>query len=233
IKLNTDGASQGTQILGVTDDKEPVLGNVDNGGHTNDTTPTLRGSVTAALTGTEEVIIFRNGTEVGKANVTGTAWTYTDNAITTDGQYTYTAAVRDATGNRGAESNEYLINLDTSVPTQKVAIEGITDDMEPSVGEIANGGVTNDKTPTLHGSLDNELSATELVKIYRDGNFVGTAKVIGKSWSYNDKLNNDGTYVYTAKVVDKAGNEGVVSDKYGITLDTVLPAQLVTITDVQ
>ncbi|KAA8713456.1 Ig-like domain-containing protein, partial [Morganella psychrotolerans] len=233
IKLNTDGASQGTQILNITDDQDPVQGSVASGGHTNDTTPTLTGSVSAALAGTEEVIIFRNGAEVGKATVTGTAWTYTDKVITTDGEYTYTAAVRDATGNQGAESNAYLINLDTTAPSQHVVIEGITDDMAPSVGEIANGGVTNDKTPTLHGSLDNELSATELVKIYRDGNFVGTAKVTGKSWSYNDKLNNDGTYVYTAKVVDKAGNEGVVSDKYGITLDTVLPTQLVTITDIQ
>ncbi|MBT0386718.1 Ig-like domain-containing protein, partial [Morganella morganii] len=140
IKLNTDGASQGTQILSITDDQLPWTGTVKNGESTNDRTPTLNGSVTAALTGTEKVIILRNGSEVGTAVVTGTAWTYTDAEITTDGRYTYTALVRDEAGNEGAKSNDYVMYLDTTAPSQKAVIDGITDDQAPGLYEVANGG---------------------------------------------------------------------------------------------
>ncbi|MFT0214105.1 Ig-like domain-containing protein, partial [Pseudomonas sp. F1_0610] len=105
INLSTDGASQGTQILSITDDVEPITGIIKNNGYTNDKTPTLKGAIDSALKGTEEVIVYRNGVEVGKATVTGTTWTFED-SLAGDGKYTYTAGVKDAAGNAGALSNE-------------------------------------------------------------------------------------------------------------------------------
>ncbi|HDU8583890.1 TPA: VCBS repeat-containing protein [Morganella morganii] len=232
IKLNTDGASQGTQILSITDDQLPWTGTVKNGESTNDRTPTLNGSVTAALTGTEKVIILRNGSEVGKAVVNGTAWTYTDAEITTDGKYTYTALVRDEAGNEGAKSNDYVMYLDTTAPSQKAVIDGITDDQAPGLYEVANGGSTNDKTPTLHGTLDGELGAGETLRVFRDGKDVGGAVVTGRTWVFTDTLANDGTYEYKVAVVDAAHNTGAESNVYGMTLDTAVPTQTVTITEI-
>lgn len=232
IKLNTDGASQGTQILSITDDQLPWTGTVKNGESTNDRTPTLNGSVTAALTGTEKVIILRNGSEVGKAVVNGTAWTYTDAEITTDGRYTYTALVRDEAGNAGAKSNDYVMYLDTTAPSQKAVIDGITDDQAPGLYEVANGGSTNDKTPTLHGTLDGEPGAGETLRVFRDGKDVGGAVVTGKTWVFTDNLANDGTYEYKVAVVDAAHNTGAESNVYGMTLDTAVPTQTVTITEI-
>ncbi|EMD0829168.1 hypothetical protein VP018_000944, partial [Morganella morganii] len=233
IRLNTDGASQGTQILSITDDQLPWTGTVKNGESTNDRTPTLSGSVTAALTGTEKVIILRNGSEVGKAVVNGTAWTYTDAEITTDGKYTYTALVRDEAGNEGAKSNDYVMYLDTTAPSQKAVIDGITDDQAPGLYEVANGGSTNDKTPTLHGTLDGELGADETLRVFRDGKDVGGAVVTGKTWVFTDNLANDGTYEYKVAVVDAAHNTGAESGAYSMVLDTTAPSQTVIITDIQ
>lgn len=232
IRLNTDGASQGTQILSITDDQLPWTGTVKNGESTNDRTPTLNGSVTAALTGTEKVIILRNGSEVGTAVVNGTAWTYTDADITTDGRYTYTALVRDEAGNEGAKSNDYVMYLDTTAPSQKAVIDGITDDQAPGLYEVANGGSTNDKTPTLHGTLNGEPGAGETLRVFRDGKDVGGATVTGKTWVFTDTLANDGTYEYKVAVVDAAHNTGAESNVYGMTLDTAVPTQTVTITEI-
>ena len=233
ITLNTNGASQSTHILSIMDDQDPVTGNVLNGGYTNDITPTLTGSVTAELSGSEKLIIYRNGAEAGQAIVKGTSWTFTDTLDNSDGHYIYTAAVKDAAGNQGAMSNDYSINIDVTAPTQTAVITHIIDDEGAWQGNVAKDGITDDKTPTVVGTLDAALDKTEMLAVYRNGKLVGTAVVHNKEWAFTDSLANDGSYVYTAKVVDKAGNEGVVSDKYGITLDTVLPTQVVTITDIQ
>ncbi|MFT0214121.1 Ig-like domain-containing protein, partial [Pseudomonas sp. F1_0610] len=152
-------------------------------------------------------------------------------SIANDGNYTYVARVEDAAGNQGVESNEYQITLDTAAPSQTVTITDIVDDEAPQTGSVAHGGSTNDKTPTLHGSLDAALGAGEEILIFRDGTQVGKATVAadGVSWSFEDNLTNDGNYSYTAQVVDKAGNTGTVSNQYDIELDTKAPTQSVSI----
>ncbi|MFT0214138.1 Ig-like domain-containing protein, partial [Pseudomonas sp. F1_0610] len=84
-----------------------------------------------------------------------------------------------------------------------------------------------DKTPTLKGSLDKTLDSTEQLVIYRDGKKVGIATVSNTQWEFTDSIANDGNYTYVARVEDAAGNQGVESNEYQITLDTAAPSQTV------
>ncbi|UJF25352.1 hypothetical protein L0B52_04190 [Suttonella sp. R2A3] len=128
---------------------------------------------------------------------------------------------------------------DTSAPTQKATITTVVDDQMPQPGgstgevDVADGGVTNDKTPLLKGTLDAALAdgsqsgvTAENLVIYASVNGaapveLGNATVNGTDWSYQDETGYADTdkVVYTAKVVDAAGNEGRESGSYTITID--------------
>ncbi|WP_171498528.1 Ig-like domain-containing protein, partial [Acinetobacter soli] len=109
-------------------DVEPVTGTVANGGFTNDTSPTLNGSISSGLVGTEQVIVYRDGVKVGTATVNGTNWSYTDSAVA-EGSHTYTAAIVDGAGNSGTVSSGYTINVDTTAPVQTVTITQAIDNV--------------------------------------------------------------------------------------------------------
>ncbi|MCG6396172.1 Ig-like domain-containing protein, partial [Vibrio alginolyticus] len=105
--MDTSAPTQSVKITGVWDDVAPELGNVDHNGWTNDTAPQVRGTLSAAPGDTEFVVVLRDGVEVGRAAVTGTAWTFDDSGLADGGTYTYTALVRDLAGNSGAVSGGY------------------------------------------------------------------------------------------------------------------------------
>ncbi|WP_413495191.1 Ig-like domain-containing protein, partial [Morganella psychrotolerans] len=116
--------------------------------------------------------------------------------------------------------------------TQTVTITEVMDDVKPVTGKVDNNGYTDDKTPTLNGTVSQALSNTEMVAVFRDGVFLDYAKVTGTSWTFSDTLTNDGKYSYTALVVDKSGNTGTESGKYVINVDTTVPDQTVKIISV-
>ncbi|HFU0692102.1 TPA: Ig-like domain-containing protein, partial [Morganella morganii] len=233
--LDTTAPTQTVTITEIIDDKAPQVGKVDNGKYTNDDTPTLNGTINAALGKGETVVIFRNGAYAGTATMKadGLSWTYTDNSLTDGNTYEYKAYVRDAAFNEGPESAPYTIHMDSTAPVQTVTITEIMDDKAPGTGKVENGKYTNDDTPTINGTISQALSETEMVAVFRDGVFLDYAKVTGgTNWTLTDTLADDGRYSYTAKVVDKAGNIGPESTGYVINLDTSVPAQTVKITSV-
>ncbi|WP_111812168.1 BapA/Bap/LapF family large adhesin [Acinetobacter soli] len=230
INVDTSAPTQTVTITTVNDNVEPVTGPVANGGTTNDSTPELRGSVSAALAANEVIAVYRDGVKVGTATVNGTTWSYTDGGLSNGSSYSYTARVEDAAGNVGGTSDAYSINIQTAGSNTTVSIGAIVDDVEPVTGTVANGGFTNDTSPTLNGSISSGLVGTEQVIVYRDGVQVGTATVNGTSWSYTDSAVTEGSHTYTAAIVDDAGNSGTVSSGYTINVDTTAPVQTVTIT---
>ena len=239
LTIDISAPTQSVVITDIQDDLAPQTGDIGQNGYTNDTTPTLNGTISDGLAYGEKVVILRDGKVVGEAtiNADGVSWTFTDSGLEDGMSYTYTARVEDAAGNRGAISGGYTINVDTSAPTQTTTIDYIWDDVAPGVGEVGNGGTTNDSIPELHGSIKGDsLGDNEYVAIYRDGVKIGEAKVDGSTWTFTDEtgLENGKSYVYTAQVEDRAGNAGPKSNDYGMTLDTEGPTQTVkidTITD--
>ncbi len=232
IGIDTNGPTVGTSITGVNDDVAPVTGDVANNGYTNDTTPELQGTITSALGLGEVVAVYRDGVKVGEATVSGTTWSYTDGGLVDGEDYTYTARVEDSAGNPGGDSNSYTINVDTSAPTQTTTITDIIDDAEFNTGVIADGGVTNDTTPTLEGTISDALDSNEVVAVYRDGVKVGEATVTGNTWTFTDAGLSDGDHAYTARVEDSAGNQGDDSNEYNIVVDTVAPVESTVITTI-
>ena len=114
------------QITGSSDDASVpgILIPVDNGGYTNDATPLLSGTVSAALSTGEYVAIYRGDVMVGSATVTGTTWEFHDN-VTPGSLYTYTARVENATNDHSETSSVFSLNVVTP-PTATLDDSGDT-----------------------------------------------------------------------------------------------------------
>ncbi|RUR67473.1 BapA prefix-like domain-containing protein [Variovorax guangxiensis] len=231
IRIDTAAPAATVKLVRAIDNVDPVSGDIPANGTTNDDTPTLEGTLSAPLSGTERLHVFRNGLLAGIAKVTGTAWTFEDAGLASGTAYTYEARVMDAAGNAGAASNSLRFTVNTSGVTQTVQILRVDDQAAPVKGNVPDGGTTNDTAPTLGGSISTVLNAGDVVEVLRDGKVVGNAAVTGTTWSFRDTGLSDGTtYSYAARVVNSGGNEGAKSAAYAITLDLVAPSQAAAIT---
>jgi len=103
-------------------------------------------------------------------------------------------------------------------PSKVLAITRVMDDAGPAIGAIAAGGVTDDHTPTLHGSISAALDAGESIAVYRDGVKAGTAVVSGLTWSFADiGTLTLGGHGYDARL-EKTGLAGPASANFSFTL---------------
>ncbi|HQP65446.1 MAG TPA: Ig-like domain-containing protein [Quisquiliibacterium sp.] len=235
VTLTSSGPMQSVTIVSVTDDFGPVTGALLNGGSTDDSTPTLAGTVSAALSAGQSVRILRNGTEVGTAVVSGSGWTFQDAGLATGTSYTYVARVVDASGIPGTPSGGFTFTLTTGLP-QTTTIVAIVDDVAPVTGSVPSGGGTNDTAPVLSGTISGALQPGQRVAVYRGGTEIGTATMSASTansaptWTYADSGLAAGTHVYTARVVDTQQQAGAMSAPYTITVDLIVPTQTVTIT---
>jgi hypothetical protein len=195
---------------------------------TNDRTPELRGTLSAALSAGQVLAISRSngGTAavVGNATVNNLAWTFTDTAP--DGTLVYTARVVNGTA-FGATSNAVAINVDATPPTATAAVSSFTDDV---LGSVPIGGFISDTTPTVVGTLGGTLAPGESVRILRNGTLQSGAATVGSStWTYTESTALvPGAYAYQARVVDAAGNLGALSGPASITLVGGLPTAGIT-----
>ena len=232
--LDTTAPLQAATITATSDNTGTITGAIPEGGITNDTTPTLTGTLSAALATAEVLRISRNGVLLaGNAVVSGTNWTYTPSTpLTTNGAYVFTAQVIDGAGNRGPVSDSRSIVLDTTAPRQTASIASVNDNTDPVQGIVAAGGRTNDATPTFSGTISAALGVGETLKLYNGTSLLTNAVVddTALTWSATPSLTTNGTYTITARVVDAAGNQGPLSASRSLILDTTAPLQAATIT---
>lgn len=87
----------------------------------------------------------------------------------------------------------------------QVSIASVTDDRAPVTGTVSEGGVSNDPTPRLTGTLSAALLAGETVRILRGGVVAGAATVDGLQWSYQEGVLPHGSVQYQARVEGTAG----------------------------
>ncbi|MGB7305699.1 MAG: Ig-like domain-containing protein [Burkholderiaceae bacterium] len=188
-------------------------------------------------------IIASNGFTVTEQVIAGAdgsfSLTIAGSDLPANGEFTLNARATDLAGNQGPAFQTTVI-VDQSLSDAVVGISAISDDRPPLVGEIANGGNTNDTTPTIAGSLVSALAADEQIELLRDGNIIGTADVVGANWSFTDNLNAlaggpQGTYEYVVRIADNAGNWGnggaigLNSAAVTVTVDITPPAQAISI----
>ncbi len=231
LTVDTAAPTQTATIVNYTDNVAPDTANYGSGTTTNDTTPRLNGTLSAALGGGEVVRIYEGSDVVGTASVTGTTWTYDLSALVGGSTHTYTARVEDAAGNHGTWSADFVLSVDTTAPTQAATIDSYTDDagLAADQGEFFSGTTTNDTTPLLNGTLTAPLGAGEVLKVYDGLDLIGTATVTGTNWSIALSGVTESVHNYTAQVEDAAGNVGPMSAPLTLTVDITAPTQIATI----
>ncbi|AZE73546.1 T1SS secreted agglutinin RTX [Pseudomonas synxantha] len=213
---NTDKGSIG----GVDDNVGDKQGLIENGGSTDDRTPTFTGE---GKPGTS-VEIIDNGKTIGTAIVGEDGkWEYTPPVPgLDDGKHEIVIVPVDKDGNKGEPSPGYEIIVDTVAPSQP-SIDGLFDDVVPQEGQIGIGGHTNDTTPTLSGTGE----AGSIIHIYDNGVEIGTAlaDADGK-WSFTpDPALTEGPHEFTVTAEDAAGNISTPSSPFPIIVDITLPGK--------
>ena len=228
-------APNAPSITQVTDNVLPVTGTVANGGSTNDTTPTVRVSLsgTGAVAG-DTVQLFNGGSMLGAAvslsssDISAGFKDITPSALS-QGTYNLNATITDA-GNTSAASSNYTVTIDTTPPTAP-SITQVTDDVLPVIGIVANGGSTNDTAPTVRVSLSGTGAVNnDTVQLFNGSTALGSAVTLHGSdinAGFVDitlsALTSGTAYSLNAKITDAAGNTSLASSSYSVTIDTAAP----------
>lgn len=184
---------------------------------TNDTTPTLSGTGQAGTI----IHVLNNGVEIGTTTVDGSGnWTFTPDPVLTDGTYNLRVNASDDVGNVSANSPVFAFTVDTAGPAAPV-VTTVIDDVSPGTGTLASDGSTNDTRPTFNGT--GEVGAT--VHVIVDDVEIGTAVVNAQgNWTFTPTTElGEGPHVITFNATDAAGNTGVTSPPFNLTVDTSVP----------
>ncbi|WP_407200781.1 Ig-like domain-containing protein [Enterobacter cloacae] len=226
VVITVDVVPGKVEITAVTDDTGSVTGSLSQGALTDDTRPQISGTAKAGST-----VTIMDGSNVLGTTTAGAdgTWSFTPSVDLGRGDHTFTATAKDPMGNESASSS-WTVTIDTDAPV-KPTIDAALDDVGSVQGNLANGGTTDDPTPTLSGKAE----AGSTVKIYDQNGLLGevTAKTDG-TWSFSPvaKL-PEGEHRFHVTTTDKAGNTSVASDDFVLTLDFTAPdVSKVSITDV-
>ncbi|MEB3276099.1 MAG: Ig-like domain-containing protein [Cyanobacteriota bacterium] len=223
-----DTTAPGTAtVTGVADNVGLLTGNVTSGSSTDDTNGLLiTGELSTPLASGETVRIYANGTYLADATATigQTTWSYDDATIRSNGQtINYTARRADAAGNlSAAQVPAYSVTIDTNPVNKRAFITGASDNVGLFTGPVANGGVSDDTTLSLSGTLSATLSSTESVRVFdgsTDITTAGTLSVSGLNWSFSTAVRPEGNSSFTAQVTDAAGNLSTAGPAYAVTID--------------
>ncbi|WP_330083294.1 Ig-like domain-containing protein [Methylocystis iwaonis] len=222
VAVDTTAPVTTVTIATFTDNVGLHQGDYPSATSTDDASPVLNGTLSAALAAGEEVRVYEGATLVGTASVSGPSWTLGLSALS-EGTHSYTAVVADAAGNEGTASSPFAVAVDTTAPTVATNIASFTDNVGTQQGNYLSGAATDDSSPVLNGTLSAPLAAGEELRVYEGATLIGTASVSGTSWTLGLSGLSEGTHSYTAVVADAAGNEGTASAAFAVAVDTTAP----------
>ena len=178
---------------------------------TNDTTPTVTGTVT--LGEGETLTVTIDGTTYTTANgliIDGTTWSVTL-PTTADGTYPVTATVTDAAGNSTTDTTSNELVIETVAPATPTVVPQNTNDTTPTVTGTATLGEGETLAVTINGTT------------YTTANGLSVDPVAG-TWSVTLPTTPEGTYPVTATVTDAAGNTSTDTTTDELVIDTTAPA---------
>ena len=222
-----DTTAPAVALTAATDDVGAVTGALTTGATTDDTALLLSGTNEAGAV----VKVYNGATLLGSAAVSGTTWSYSAtvaNATT----YLFNAKATDAAGNTSAATANFTVIGDTTPPTATAAVTGADDNVQPTTGNVASGGTTNDPTLGLSGSITGTLATGDVVSVYDGATRLGLASlaVNGSAWTYNTATLGNAAHNFTARVEDAAGNQGSAGTPYVVTVNASVPTATATIT---
>lgn len=210
-------APDAPEIVTVNDNVGAETGPLSNGQRTDDARPTFSGISEAGTV----ITFYDNGKPIGTATADATGkWSFTPSTNLSEGNHAITTTATDAAGNTSPASTAVTFVVDTVAPGAP-AIVSITDDVAPGTGTLGSGSSTNDPRPQLTGTAE----AGSTVTIYDNGIAIGTA-VVGSngSWSFTPSVNlSEGSHQLTVRATDVAGNTGLASPVFTVTVDVTAP----------
>ncbi|HDV8498559.1 TPA: Ig-like domain-containing protein [Enterobacter bugandensis] len=210
----TPPATVGT-VVSYTDGEGERQGTFGSAVATDDNSPLINGTLNRAPEDGEIVQLYRDGVLLGQVTMNGSAsWSFQDNGLS-DGNHTYIVRVTDKAGNY-TESDGFVLNVDTSIPTTTAAITAQT---------------TSDTTPIVSGTVSADLVNGEYLVVTVNGKTytsqTGGAVVVDpdhNTWYLQipdgDALSVAG-YSVTAQVKSSAGNGNTTGTATGsLVIDT-------------
>ncbi|EPL4525211.1 Ig-like domain-containing protein [Enterobacter asburiae] len=210
----TPPATVGT-VVSYTDGEGERQGTFGSAVATDDNSPLINGTLNRAPDDGEIVQLYRDGVLLGQVTMNGSAsWSFQDNGLS-DGNHTYIVRVTDKAGNY-TESDGFVLNVDTSIPTTTAAITAQT---------------TSDTTPIVSGTVSADLVNGEYLVVTVNGKTytsqTGGAVVVDpdhNTWYLQipdgDALSVS-SYGVTAQVKSSAGNGNTTGTATGsLVIDT-------------
>jgi VCBS repeat-containing protein len=187
-----------------------------SGAVTDDTQPQFNGTGASGST----ITLYEGTTAIGTATVDGSGnWTITPAQPLSEGAHSLTAIASDAAGNASPAAG-FTLTVDTTPPgaPQILLAQG---DVAGTPADITNGGSTQSGDPLLSGKGE----AGAKIEIFENGVSLGTTTVLGDgTWSLTPApALGQGTHTLTAVATDVAGNAGVPSAGFTLTVDNVVP----------
>ncbi|WFC93056.1 Ig-like domain-containing protein [Enterobacter roggenkampii] len=202
-------------VVSYTDGEGERQGTFGSAVATDDNSPLINGTLNRAPDDGEIVQLYREGVLLGQVTMNGSAsWSFQDNGLS-DGNHTYIVRVTDRAGNY-TESDGFVLNVDTSIPTTTAAITAQT---------------TSDTTPIVSGTVSADLVNGEYLVVTVNGKTytsqTGGAVVVDpdhNTW-YLQIPDGDAlsvaSYSVTAQVKSSAGNGNTTGTATGsLVIDT-------------
>ena len=202
-------------VVSYTDGEGERQGTFGSAVATDDNSPLINGTLNRVPDDGEIVQLYRDGVLLGQVTMNGSAsWSFQDNGLS-DGNHTYIVRVTDRAGNY-TESDGFVLNVDTSIPTTTAAITAQT---------------TSDTTPIVSGTVSADLVNGEYLVVTVNGKTytsqTGGAVVVDpdhNTW-YLQIPDGDAlsvaSYSVTAQVKSSAGNGNTTGTATGsLVIDT-------------
>ena len=206
---NTTTLSEGATL----DTNAPSI-NIDALMDTNDTTPNVSGTSSAA-NGTIITVSFTDSNDITntvQTTVTDGIWSVEAPVDLAEGSYEVEASVTDGSGNTSTATGSGIV--DTTIPN--IVVNDVT--------------VTDDTTPTITGTANAPQGSTVSVEITDSNNITHTVTTtlgVNGTWSVAaTQVLAEGTFTVSASVSDAAGNEATATGTGEI--DTIAPTLVLT-----
>ncbi|MDM2775009.1 BapA/Bap/LapF family large adhesin [Citrobacter sp. Cpo126] len=204
-------------ILAATDDVGNAPIDLPTGSRSNDTLPELKG------TGTDgsKITLYDGATPIGSTTVLpGGTWSIQLDQPLSEGTHNLSAIATDVAGN-ASNAGTFTLTIDTTPPAAPVisSAEGL---IGTNLQTLSNGSSTKSLNPELSGTGEPGAKIT----IYDNGGSIGTVTVQPDgTWTFTPTSLADGPHKFTATATDVAGNTGILSASFTLTVDNTPPAQ--------
>ncbi|MCU6221974.1 Ig-like domain repeat protein [Enterobacter cloacae] len=218
ISFTIDTVGNAVSISHAEDNTGTLTNPLASGSSTDDVNPVIVGTATPGSL----VTLYVDGEPVGSMTadpVTG-EWAIEINPALESGKtYEITAGEYSGPGEIPAPTRPFLLTVDTVVPTG--TFDRIEDNEGRYKGDVANPGVTDDTTPTLHGTG----RPGDIVFIRNGSDIIGSTTVgADNSWEYTLPEQTNGTSLDVSVVFrGPTGVESVPTAPWKLVIDTEAP----------